>query len=667
MKNIFLKALTLTNFKGIRSFTANFSQATNIFGANEAGKTTLFDGFLWLFFGKDSTDRKDFEIKTLDENNKPYRKLDHEVTGVIVVEGEEITIRRCLREKWTTKRGQTEQEFTGHETTYFWNDVPMKQEEYQAKIASLLNENIFKLITNTTYFNSMKWQDRRAVLLTIAGDISDDEIIKTLTGPMSVAGKFDALIRAFSQKKTVEEFRKEVQVKRKKLKDELALLPSRIDEASRSLPEEKNYDAIEAMINEVTGDISNIDEMLQSKSRAEQDRQSYITDLIRQQQELVRKMLFKESEIKTTLMQGKLTRQNNIQQQKSELQQLNNELSSTRNDYSKANARKTDLLKEQEALRDQWNKIDAEKLVFNENEFRCPACKRDFEAADIDSKKQTITENFNTDKAKRLQNISERGKAIGIEIADLETKLSNLVAKGEELNNNISVAQSRITELETENERLSNNEAAEILKAIESDQEYQALKKQHDDLYERINAPYSAEDNSALKLRKQELNGQLDQLKKDAATKDQREKQLKRIDELKEQESAMSQELASLDGIEFSIEEFTKAKMDLLETRINGRFKIVRFKMFETQINGGQVEACTTLINGVPYSDANTAAKIQAGLDIINTLSDHYGVKAPVWVDNRESVTMLPDTSCQLISLFVSPKDKKLRIGGPAA
>jgi exonuclease SbcC len=124
----------------------------------------------------------------------------------------------------------------------------------------------------------------------------------------------------------------------------------------------------------------------------------------------------------------------------------------------------------------------------------------------------------------------------------------------------------------------------------------------------------------------------------------------------------MAQELASLEGVEYSIEQFTKAKMDMLEARINGRFKLVRFKMFEDQINGGQVEACTTLISGVPFDNANNAARIQAGLDIINTLSDHYGVCAPVWVDNRESVIDLPETKSQLINLVVSESHKKLTV-----
>jgi DNA repair exonuclease SbcCD ATPase subunit len=105
--NIRLKKLTLTNFKGIRSFSVIFNDITNIFGANTSGKTTLKDAFLWLFFGKDSSDRKDFEIKTLDEHNNPYHNLDHEVEAVIDLDGEEIIIRRSMREKWTKKRGSS--------------------------------------------------------------------------------------------------------------------------------------------------------------------------------------------------------------------------------------------------------------------------------------------------------------------------------------------------------------------------------------------------------------------------------------------------------------------------------------------------------------------------------------------------------------------------------
>lgn len=155
----------------------------------------------------------------------------------------------------------------------------------------------------------------------------------------------------------------------------------------------------------------------------------------------------------------------------------------------------------------------------------------------------------------------------------------------------------------------------------------------------------------------------LDSLKTQLNTKGSKEKTENRITELGDQEKKLAQELANLEGTEFCIEQFQKAKMDTLEERINGRFSIVRFKMFEQQVNGGQSETCTTLIEGVPYADANTASKIAAGLDIINTLSDHYGVTAPIFIDNRESIIHIPESKSQIINLIVSAKHKKLTVG----
>ena len=73
--DIRLKSLTLLNFKGVRNQHIEFDATeTTLLGENGTGKTTVFDAFWWLFFGKDSTGRKDFEIKTLDSNNKVIPK-----------------------------------------------------------------------------------------------------------------------------------------------------------------------------------------------------------------------------------------------------------------------------------------------------------------------------------------------------------------------------------------------------------------------------------------------------------------------------------------------------------------------------------------------------------------------------------------------------------------
>ncbi|MGI8600291.1 MAG: ATP-binding protein, partial [Chitinophagaceae bacterium] len=178
--NIILRKLQLTNFKGIKNLSCEFSHETFIYGENATGKTTVMDAFLWLLFGKDSTDRKDFEVKTLDKAGNVIEKTDHEVYALLDVDGRDIELKRVLREKWQKKRGSVEAEFTGNETLYFWNDVPCQQKEFQAKINNLVDESIFKLLTSPLYFNSLPWQNRRDVLIGIAGDVTDAEVLDAM-------------------------------------------------------------------------------------------------------------------------------------------------------------------------------------------------------------------------------------------------------------------------------------------------------------------------------------------------------------------------------------------------------------------------------------------------------------------------------------------------------
>lgn len=653
-----LKKLTLTNFKGIRSFTVVFNDTTNISGENATGKTTLKDAFLWIFFGKDSSDRKDFEIKTLDENNNPFHNLDHVVEAVIDLDGEEIAIRREFREKWVKKRGEKESVFTGHETAFFWNDVPMKEGEYQAKVASVFNENIFKLITNTDYFNSLKWQDRRGVLMQLAGNISNDEVFASL----NITGDYSALKAALNQKKTVDEFRKEIGAKKKKIKDELDLIPTRIEESNRSLPEQKDYSAIEKLITEATSDLESVEGLLMNKTKAQKEYQKKISEKIMEVGTLQSQMQRIEFSEKNAVADKKRTREQLIMDKKRDLRTKQDEKARLLTDYNNESNRKNKALELKTELTKKWEDINKEELKFNENEFSCPACKRSYEATDIEAKKKELVTNFNTDKTRRLADVTDRGKKVAEDIKVIEASISNLMAKGTGLKAEVEVLEKDINILEQENIRISGNEDTEVKQAIASNTEYQGISQMITLRNEEINTPFPEDNNTELVSRKKAIQITIDQWNKELAGKEQREKILARITELKEQESTMAQELASLEGTEFSIDQFIKAKMDMLETRINGRFKLVQFKMFEQQINGGQVEACTTLINGVPYSDANTAARIQAGLDIINTLSDHYDTYGPIWVDNRESVINLPETKSQLINLIVSEKHKKLTV-----
>ena len=153
----------------------------------------------------------------------------------------------------------------------------------------------------------------------------------------------------------------------------------------------------------------------------------------------------------------------------------------------------------------------------------------------------------------------------------------------------------------------------------------------------------------------------MEEINKKLSLQGQNEKIDERIKELEEQEKELAKAYEEQQRIIYLCEEYTKAYVDLVSDKINDSFDLVKFKLFENQINGGITETCEATFEGVPYSDLNNAAKINAGLDVINSLSDKLDLKVPIFIDNAESVNELIKTDTQLVRLVVS-KDKELKI-----
>lgn len=649
---VILKRLTLTNFRGVRSLSTDFDANTSIYGDNQTGKTTIYNAFLWLLFGKDNLDRKDFEIKTLGPDNQPYHRLDHEVSADLTIDGISTNLKRTYREKWVKKKGSTEAEFSGHETLLFWNEVPYKLEDFQAKVNGILKENVFKMITSTGYFNSMKWQDRRSILLELAGNIKDIDLLHELSEKYD--GKYNALIKAMDGGKSLEEYKRELSNKKKKIKDELDLMPARIDEANRSLPEEANYKALSLQLAEVKERMENIDMLLMDKTNSQKQQQEILSSKIRKIGDLKVSLNGIEFHIKNAVRDRRQEREQVLIDAKRELQQLNDSYTRGNIDIDAEKNRKVRMEAEKTQLTEKWHATNNEQLKFNEGEFHCPTCKREYEASGVEAKKEELTRNFNQNKSERLGKITEAGKklagdieAIGIKITKLQSETNATLAA-------IKEKTSSIDELQQQHQELTTNENTSIVNDINSNKQHQATKAEIAALEAEVNAPQQEDDKKQEWLQtKRELTAKIDSLNKELSSKDQRQKGLARIAELTSNESQMANELASFEKIEFSIYEFTRAKMDEMEARINDRFKMVKFKMFREQVNGGQEECCETLINGVPFGVANTASQINAGLDIINVMSDHFDIHAPVFVDNRESVVTLIPSSSQIINLVV--------------
>lgn len=642
--NISLNSLTLKNFKGIKDLTINFEENTNIYGDNGTGKTTIFDSFMWLLFDKDSSDRKDFEIKTLDKNNEVIHGLDHQVTGSLNVDGKEVVLTKIYKEKWTKRRGEAERQLTGHEALYYIDEVPVKKGEYQDKINSFINENLFKLLSNPLYFSTnMKWQDRRSVLLEIIGDVTTDRVInyKTDLRPL----------KKLLADKDIDTLKKTVAARKKKLNDDIKSIPYRIDECHNSI-KEIDFKALEFRKKGIQSGISSIDEQLIDSSKVNEE-------ILKEKDKLFQfKSQLKDIEFKAKNDSDKPLKEmnSNLYTVKSQLQETNYKIKSLESKRDNTLNQITSLKKDMEELRVNWTKENERTLEFDEKLGICPTCQRPLEEHDIDAKKHAMEENFNFTKSNKLKTISEKGMAKKKQVDELETLASSLTEEIIPLNEKVAELESNQLELE------SNIKDFVPSLNLESNEEYQSLLSQIQELENKLSQPTEANSQIAeLKAKKVELEKELDEVNSQLAYKEQNETLKERIQKLQDEEKKLAQQIAELEGQEFLCEEFIKTKVELLESSINSKFKFVRFKLFDTQVNGGLVETCEALINGVPFNNANTASQINAGLDIINALSEHYKVSAPIFIDNRESVNKIIECNSQVINLIVS-SDKTLQV-----
>jgi len=665
MNKITLKKLSITNFKGIKSLDIDFSDFSSIYAANGVGKTTIFDAFTWLLFGKDSQDRKDFEIKPLDENGLTIPKTENEVIGILNCNGEEIVLKRVHREKWVKKRGLAEAEFSGNETIYFWNDVPMAAKDYTSKINELLNEQVFKLITNPLAFNNLKWQDRRKVLIDIAGNVEVDFLSHGLEN-----------ILELTKKKTISELKAEISSKITKIKNEIKLIPTRIDEVQKSKPEQPDIKELENTLFVWNKELENIEGQLLDSSKANEEINKKKSAIQNQIFEIKTKNQQIEFELKSRAVQETQKDTSKIVALERQLNDAKFEFQNALNSLTQIVTSKENKQKEldyieakKNALRSEWTKINAETLSFNENDFHCPACKREFESGDIESKKAEMLSNFNNSKAARLQQINNSGlnlktesELLAKDIEELDARINNGKTFADKCKSEIDSLQSAIelekSILDSTETKWPENVYSELLS---NHAEYQSSIKEIEKLQKELTTIQPIQNNELIELKKQ-TQANIDIVKRQLSVVDQINAADQRINELKHEESNLSQSLLDLEKIEFDVERYIKLNIEALEEKINEKFQFVSFKLFDTQINGGQVECCEALIEGVPFDNANTASKINAGVDIINTLCDFYKTNAPIFIDNRESVTDLIDSKSQIISLIVSKDDQKIRI-----
>ena len=641
MKTIKLLSLNLRYFKGIRSLDASFGDAvTTISGMNGTGKTTVFDAFTWLLFGKDSHGRKSFNIKTLNEKGEAIERVTHEVSGILEVNGEKISLRRTYSEKWTKKRGSAEEVFTGHEEERYYNEVPVSVKEWAEKIDGICPEEQFKFLTNPLYFNEQKKEVKRAMLMDIAGDVTDEDIAATDT-------RFAELIHTLSGK-TLDEYRKELAAKKKRIKAEIDEIPARIDERKRGMVE-INFDVagideelarLEAELAAAQNALTN---QYEAYKLADTNRQRMVKELAELQAKKM-KLETAESSKAYAEYQRKLAEKReltgSVERKKSHITEIEAKLQRDNEFLAKCRKQREDFIAE-------WREIKKRTITFDADDFVCPTCKRPLDPEDMQAKQEELTKNFNLQKAADLEENTKKGQNLARTISVMEDEIKSYEAT-------ILAINAELAELE-KSELLSVELVAPTPMASEiKSEEYESLITRIAEVEKELSKPQQLPDDSDLREKVSEIQLKIRELDANKQLSEAAEKQKSRIDELQKQMKELNTSLAELEGQEFVVEDFTHTKNAAVEDRVNELFSFVKFRMFEKQINGGELETCEATVNGVPYSDLNSAMKINAGIDIINTISRHMGISCPMFIDNSESVNQVEETDAQLIKLAVT-------------
>lgn len=627
-----LTQLNLQNFKGIEFGDFRFTNNTIIRGDNATGKTTVFDALCWLLFGKDSLDRADFQIKTL-KNGEPVHNVNHMVQAAFDNEdGTGFTLKRIYREKYSNPRGG-EVKLTGHTTDYFINDVPSKEKEYKAFINNMINEDVFKLITNPLFFNEQyTWQNRRKLLLEMCGDVDDASVINS----KDELKRLTELLNG----RSVDEQRKIIASKKTAINKELDMIPVRIDEAVKCKPtpleaEQKLKDdiaTIETAIKQLEEDKSVIVNGLDGAERTAK----------------IREVKRKLADRKSQLMNEHTDKERRLEHEyKLSLVQL--QMAESERDRYKDREYELDSQIKQEEAR--IEKLQSEFDKFNQSQFDdelCPTCGQPYPA----EKRAELEAMFNTQKATNLeewQKLIDSAKSLKQNYIEqkeiMQVKADGMSSQIEELSNNKDTKQkamNEVGEVDLDNDVQVNDLKAELF-MLELDEDNTS-----DDQLKRLDSELS------------ELSDKRSTLQTELTKYDVIRDITKRINELEQEQQRLINEKNLVDETAFLLDEFVKAKVEMLEDTINKHFTITTFKMANVLVNGSVEDCCETMVDGVPYRSLNNAARINAGIDIINALTKFYEVNAPVFIDNAEAVTKFINCKSQTIKLIVDETCKQL-------
>jgi hypothetical protein len=639
-----LLELAIRDFKGIHDLKIDFGgRNMNIYGGNGTGKTTVYDAFLWLMFDRDSTGRHEFAAKPRGRNGEEIHHLKTRVEGRILHGDRMVALKKTLAEKWIKKRGESVRTYAGNETEYSLDGVPCSKGEYQAAIAKMIDEETFRMITSPGYFNAAaSWQERRDKLFDLAGYLKgEDEMVALLP---EFAGIRDTL-----RGRSTEEAKKSVQFSVKKLKEEMQGIPVRMDEIKRSMPNPAEWGELERMRDGARDKLEETERRLLSArelARAAAGRMKKAEAIrirLKEREEEIRREAGKERREAKFELEDVLMQMSRAHRQILEA-----------NDQAKSAERAAASRRvEAASLQMEMDGAGCAAYMPPETSGLCALCGQalpeEMARKEEDERKMAFAKQKQRDTAA----LAARGEEIACRIQRLDAQAADASRRADETRTTIAVLEKRADELRAAAER----KVPEIDPGM--DGEYCLMASLL--IKEEEKGPAEGDgDIQGLLDQKNKITDEIFCIEKKLAARAQFEAAQKRLAELSRELEKLLCEAGAKERMLADLEKFTAYKCSLMENKINSMFQTAKWKLFDLQINGGVCECCECMINGVPYADANSAARINTGLEIIDVFSKANGVSAPIFIDNRESIGEIFPVRSQVVNLVVTG-EKALR------
>ena len=626
MKVIRLNNLTLDNFKGVTHYELQLDgQSADVFGDNASGKTTLYDALTWVLFGKDSKGASKFDVKPLNADGTVRRGAMPTVQAELEVDGDVVIFRKILREKWEKHRGG-EERYAGNTVDHFINGVPVQQKRYQQAVSELVDENAFRMLTSVTQFlQDINWKERRETLFDAAGIVSDDTLL--------AEPGFDGL-RDEMNGLSVDDFKAKLLRERKEANRNVNLLPARIDECEKQM-------------NDLPGTFDPEERDRCIRSIAEHQQRIAELDLTDGMTSLDNSI----RDVRNSLRELELSNQAHRQSQvipvtderpilQERIRSLKTQMDAARSAITSAEMTMMRCNQSIEESRRLWKKINAEKFQTG----ICHACGQPLPPERNAAMKVEFEQNKN-DRLDALVAQSQRDKQTVADCKQSKEQAEQLISEQEPV----------LRKLQQELQNLSAPPAQDILDLPDYEQCRSELMRTLEDLTEQKQMAQNDQSVARQSIMRTIAELQSRKTEEDAkeAAYQQKKRLAARITDLEQEQRVISARVERIDELLEMVEDFTRMKVAKTSELVNNLFAFVSFRLFTENINGGLQDCCDAMVDGVPYDSLNSAMKINAGLDCIRVLSEHAGVRVPLFIDNAESVTAIADIGTQTIRLYV--------------